>query len=151
MRKAFFFMALAFILVVGSHSFASDEQPELTFRQDGDDLVVVATLTVNNSPHVVLTESVIGQRADKVHLFCYVIQNRDLLVRSRKEIAVEWHLTGRTRADESYQVGTCTVTAGTGELRQAIAGLQDLMTMGEETNRVRRDPVDGQNGAPDLP
>ena len=134
-------IAAASVLAASSAvvSAAADEKPELTFRQDGDDLVVTTTLRVNNSPHVVLTDFAIMQPKNEVHLSCSVIQNRDLLVRSRKEIEVEWRLPRHKKGDESYRVESWPITPGTGELEQAIPKLQELMRAGQEFKGKQRD------------
>ena len=84
MRTTLILSALAIGLCLWTKSSASDKEDELTFRQDGDDLVVTTTLRVNNSPHVVLTDFAIIQPKNEVHLSCSVVQNRDLLVRSQR-------------------------------------------------------------------
>jgi hypothetical protein len=80
-------------VIFGANAVADYNQtrPELTFTQDGDDLVVTAKVGANNSPHVlwtrhhVLRSKVIpkgGQVQDakeqhRISLHYYVFQNRD--------------------------------------------------------------------------
>ena len=139
MRTTLILSALAIGLCLWTKSSASDKEDELTFRQDGDDLVVTTTLTVNNSPHVVLTDFAMISPKDEVHLSCSVVQNRDLLVRSRKEIKVEWRLPRHKKGDRSYRVESWPITPGTGELQQAIPKLQELMRAGQEFKAKQRD------------
>ena len=68
-----------------------------------------------------------------------MVQNRDLLVRSQKEIKVEWRLPRHKKGDESYRVESRPITPGTGELQQAIPKLQELMRAGQEFKAKQRD------------
>src|SRR4051812_42473489 len=94
------------------------EQPRLSFREDGDDLIVSLEATANNSPHVLWTHVVVlcskviptGGRVDDappqttISLQYCVIQNRSRFVRSQKAVDVTWCLPGRKRGSERYEV-----------------------------------------------
>jgi hypothetical protein len=83
--------------VEGTGAFQGDEKPELSFTQDGKDLVVSATVTVNNGSHVLWTHAVVLGK--DVRLYYQVFQNRDLLVRSQKRIEVKWRLVGHKKGE----------------------------------------------------
>src|SRR5262245_45262856 len=95
------FAAVA-LLVLAAPVFPADETPKLTFTQDSNDLVVSTTITVNASSHVLWTHAI--DLGKDVHLKYYVFQNRDLLVRSQKEIEVKWRLVGRKKGEATYRV-----------------------------------------------
>ena len=108
--------------------------PELTFLQDGNDLVVTARVTVNDSPHVLWTDVSADSSARAVTLRYVVIQNRDLLVRSQKQVDVTWRLPGRTKGHDAFRVEATTMQPTSAELRQLVPGLQQLAEQGK---RVR--------------
>jgi hypothetical protein len=114
----------------------TDGESELAFEQDGDDLVVSMPLTVNNSDHVLLTDSSAG-RGREVTLFFCVVQNRDLLVRSQKQIDVRWRLPGRTRGDAQFRVEGSAVQLPSAVIKAAGGELQDLARKGEEVRPPR--------------
>ena len=125
-------IAAASVLAASSAvvSAAADEKPELTFRQDGDDLVVTTTLTVNDNygPHVVLTEQEFNPT--EVDLSCCVVQASELIAgRGKKKIEVEWRLARHKKGEETYRVEACTITLQTPELKRAIHELQELMKL----------------------
>jgi hypothetical protein len=122
-------IAAASVLAASSAvvSAAPDEKPEPTFRQDGDDLVVTTTLTVNISPHVVLTEQEFNPT--EVHLSCCVVQASELAGGRKKKIEVEWRLARHKKGEETYRVEACTITLQTPELKRAVHELQELMRL----------------------
>jgi hypothetical protein len=95
------------------------EQPQLSFREDGDDVVVSLDVTANNSPHVVWTHFIVnsasvvppgGRVADArpqtvVALQYCVIQNRNLFVRSQKVVEVLWRIPRGKGGGERFEVG----------------------------------------------
>jgi hypothetical protein len=113
----------------GTGAFPADERPELTFTQDGKDLVVSATVTVNNSSHVLWTHAIV--LGNDVRLDYQVFQNRDLLVRSQKQIEVKWRLVGRKKGEETYRVEKGFLPSSA-ELKELLPQLQKLMEEGEK-------------------
>ena len=107
-------------------------EQELKFTQDGADLVVSMSLQVNNSDHVALTNSWVNPRTREVSLFYCVVQNRDLLVRSQKQIELTWRLAGHTKGAEAYRVNGSVVTPGSDELGEIGAKVRDLAEKGEQ-------------------
>lgn len=82
-------------------------EPELSFQQDGDVLVVTASVRANGSNHVLLTGH--DRRGKDVALRYTLIQNRDRLVReggdrSQKQVKVEWRLKGQKKDDTGFKV-----------------------------------------------
>lgn len=102
--------------------------PELSFTTDGADLVVRMPFKINNSAHVLWT-SVIRQPKD-IHLCFQVIQNRDLFVRSQKEIQVEWRIDDCDEKLYSFHVSR-SFSPTTKQLRELLPGLQRLVAFGE--------------------
>ena len=116
----------------GTGAFPADEKPELTFTQDGEDLVVSATITVNNSSHVLWTHAIV--LGNDVRLYYQVFQNRDLLVRSQKQIEVKWRLVGRKKGEETYHVEKGFLPSSA-ELKELLPHLQKLMEEGEKCKK----------------
>jgi hypothetical protein len=116
-------------LVEETGTFPADKNPELTFTQDGKDLVVSATITVNNSSHVLWTHAIVLGK--DVRLYYQVFQNRDLLVRSQKRIEVKWRLVGHKKGEETYHVEKSFLPSSA-ELRELLPQLQKLMEKGEK-------------------
>jgi hypothetical protein len=122
--------------VEGTGAFPTDEKPELTFAQDGKDLVVSATVTVNNSSHVLWTHAIVLGK--DVRLYYQVFQNRDLLVRSQKRIEVKWRLVGHKKGEETFHVEK-TFLPSSVELKELLPPLQKLMEEGEKfTKELKR-------------
>jgi hypothetical protein len=97
--------------------------PELSFKQDGADLVVTAKVRANGADHVLLTSH--STRGKDVVLRYTLIQNQDRLVRgdgdgSRhlKEVNVEWRLKGQKAEDAGFKVEATYLTLTTAELEQ---------------------------------
>jgi hypothetical protein len=130
------FVASQFAIVAlwasASFAFTADERPELKFTQDGEDLVVSTMITVNNSSHALWTHATFV--GNNMRLSYQVFQNRDLLVRSQKQIEVQWRLVGHTKGDETYHVEQRFLPSSA-ELKELLPQLQKLM---EEGERLRR-------------
>jgi hypothetical protein len=122
-------VVLAIDPVDGTGAPKGDEKPELSFTQDGKDLVVSATITVNNSSHVLWTHAVVLGK--DVRLYYQVFQNRDLLVRSQKQIEVKWRLVGHQKGGETYHVEK-TFLPSSVELKELLPQLQKLREEGEK-------------------
>jgi hypothetical protein len=106
-------------------------QPALTYVRDGKDLVVSASLTVNNSDHVLLTDAFVHPTSGEATLYYVVIHNRDALVRSEKRIAAEWRLPGRERREVTCTVRGTTLLRTPAELKALAGRLQDLGSRSE--------------------
>jgi hypothetical protein len=116
----------------GTGAFPADEKLALTFTQDGKDLVVSATITVNNSAHVLWTHAIV--LGNDVRLYYQVFQNRDLLVRSLKQIEVKWRLVGHKKGEETYHVEKGFLPSSA-ELKELLPHLQKLMEEGEKCKK----------------
>ncbi len=116
----------------GTGAFPAGEEPALTFTQDGKDLVVSATITVNNSSHVLWSNAIV--LGSDVRLYYEVFQNRDLLVRSQKQIEVKWRLVGHTKGGETYRVEKGFLPSSA-ELKELLPHLQKLMEEGEKLKK----------------
>ncbi len=100
---------------------------ELAFRQDGDDLVVTLRTAVNNSPHVVVTRHS-KLTGGAIELGYTVFQNQSLIVRSKKEIAVEWRLPKHTKTDPAkYRVLGARLQLTSSEIRTLLDKGQSLL------------------------
>jgi hypothetical protein len=107
-------------------------QPVLSFKQDGDDLVVTTSVRANGSDHVLLTGHY--KRGKDVVLRYTLIQNRDRLVRveaetrSQKMVGIEWRLKGQKKDDTGFKVEAHYLMLTTAELEQ----------LGKEVGRLTR-------------
>src|SRR5262245_42719201 len=129
--RGFVTWMFAFLVLFASASSAipADEPLQLKFIQNGKDLVVSTTLTVNNSSHVLWTHAIVLE--ENVWLYYEVFQNRDLLVRSQKQIEVKWRLAGHKKGTETYHVQKGFLPSS-GELKDVLPQLQKLMQEGEK-------------------
>jgi hypothetical protein len=130
-RFAASLFAIVALWASASFAFTADESPELKFTQDGEDLVVSTMITVNNSSHALWTHATFV--GNNMRLSYQVFQNRDLLVRSQKQIEVQWRLVGHTKGDETYHVEKRFLPSSA-ELKELLPQLQKLMEEGEKLN-----------------
>lgn len=108
---------------------AAKDPPKLEFSKDGTDLVVKATLTVNNSPHVVWTDAQVGR--DWVTLHYHVFQCPDLYNRSRKDVELVWRIpNGKQEAVKSELVNEFRPT--TAQLKALLPQLEKLAAEGKK-------------------
>jgi len=118
------------------------EQPKLAFTVEGKELTISATVSANNSPHVVWTHAI--DLGKDVFLYYHVIQNRDLAVRgaeatrSRKSVELKWKLTGVKPSEKVFHVRQEFVP-NTTELRQLLPQLQKLAEAGPKTVKDKND------------
>jgi hypothetical protein len=147
-RRAMFRMlgSICALLVTTMSAFANDDESKLTFKQDGDDLLVSMTVDANNSPHVlwthvnVISSHVIppgGKVADakfqtSVTVYYCVIQNRDRFVRSQKPVRITWRLVGRKKGEETYKVRQAFIP-NTEELKELLPKLKALTGQSDES------------------
>ena len=115
------------------------QQPQLKFTQEGNDLVIAAVVSANNSPHILWTRvytfraKVIpngGRLEDareehRISLHYYVFQNRDLYMRSLKDIEVIWRMPGHKRGSEEYRI-VRTFDPDSDELKQLLPKMEAL-------------------------
>jgi hypothetical protein len=118
------------LLSLAAFAFAEDQKPKLNLTQDGDDLVVSTTITINAGPYVLWTHA--GGLGSDVSLYYYVIQNRDRLYRSTKQIEVKWRLAGRKRGADNYRVENIFLPSST-ELKELLPQLQKLTDESEHS------------------
>ena len=116
-----------------SSAFSQDEKLKLKFTQDGKDLVVSTTLTVNSSSHVLWTHAII--QGNDVRLYYQVFQNSDLLVRSQKQIEVKWRLVGHKKGEETYHIEKSFLPSSA-DLKELLPQLQKLMNEGEKSRKA---------------
>lgn len=99
---------------------AGEAKEAVQVRQEGEDVVVTKTVTVNNSRHALITDAYRDPRTGEMRLTYVVVQNRDYLVRSQKRIEVTWRVAGG-KATDPVRVSGSVLHLGTGELK-AFAG-----------------------------
>lgn len=97
--------------------FRPKTEPELTYKQDGDTLIVSTTVTINGSDHVLLT-SVDRTEQNPPRLRYTIFQNSDVLVRGEKKVTIEWRLKGYKDGDKSFKVVGQVVMLNTEELKE---------------------------------
>lgn len=123
---------------------------ELVFEQDGEDLIVSTTVEANNSPHVLWTHVMVtstgrvmqsdGRLAEArtmIWLEYCVIQNRDLIVRSLKDVKITWRVPGRKKDDSIFKAHEI-FTPTSAELNDLLPELQALMEKGENRSMRNR-------------
>lgn len=130
-------LVLSLTVVALGRAVAKPAGSELTVAQEGKDVVLSAKVTVNNSPHVLWTDLWVNDSSREVTLRYVVVQNRDLLVRSQKQIDVTWCVPGRAKGADPYRVEGASLTPTTDELKQLLPQVQQLVEQGE-----RRKPSD---------
>jgi hypothetical protein len=79
---------------------AVDKGPKLEFSQDGEDLVVKTTITVNGSAHTLWSD--VSVFADNVTLRYHVFQCIDLSVRSQKQVEITWRIPNVKREGTTF-------------------------------------------------
>lgn len=125
---------------------AAAETSAVTITQDGADLVVKTSVTVNNSAHVLWT-SVIDS-GNTVTLRYYVIQNPDLFVRSQKKVDVSWRIPNRKLGDVKIGVQEVFQPNAT-ELKALLPQLKELAEAGELWKKIRElQPPRGADAPP---
>ena len=129
------------------------QESDLTFAQDGDDLLVSLVVMANNSPHVLWTRAFVqtgkvipaggtvaqAKPANRVSLMYCLIQNRDLFRRSNKSVVVKWRLPNRTREDKNYVVERC-FSPMAAEWRELSAELNALMGSKKDNTTASENP-----------
>src|SRR5688500_17896441 len=80
--------------VPGDPAGEAKEAEAVQVRQEGEEVVVTKTVTVNNSRHALMTDAYRDPRTGEMRLTYVVVQNRDYLVRSQKRIEVTWRVAG---------------------------------------------------------
>lgn len=109
----------------------AEDKPEVTYKQDGNDLVVSLKVTANNSPHALFAWA---DGSDKeLTLRYFLVQNTDAFVRSRKEVTVEWRLAGKKEADVKVKgVEPVKLNVKTADLKGFAEELQKVVQAGEK-------------------
>jgi hypothetical protein len=134
---------------------AVDNQPNLVFTQDGDDLIVTTRVEVVDAPHVLWTHADVVMVGDPhllgprhppelfcVDLYYTIIQSRDDPIRlhqrhRKKEVEVKWRLVGHQKADVRYNVIN-QFTPSAAELKELAPR---LVKLADETERRLRSPL----------
>jgi hypothetical protein len=130
-----FWLAVPFL--VGLVSASGAEPPELSFRQDGEDLVVTTQIRINGSEHVLLTNSF---RTEKIFTLSYcVIQNSDRMVRHQKTLDIEWRLKKHRKGQEEYQVKDQYLGLDTAEFERLGDQVRNLI--GEDALHSAHEPA----------
>ena len=106
----------AWIVTVLLSSVAAGASPEPvpTTEIDGNDLIVTLPVTVNNSWHLAVQDAEIVN--DNVRLHYFIMQNRDRMVRSQKQLVLHWRLKGCAGRKLSFQTAGDHVFLTTGQL-----------------------------------
>lgn len=129
-----------------------DEEPDLKFSRAENALVVTTSVTIDDTPHVLWTHSVIHRNEidmgppvgvvgrigpPEIELYYYIFQNRDdpalwdANKRTTKDIQLTWRLVGYERADETYHVKREFVPSAK-ELKELVPKLLELAEEGEK-------------------
>jgi hypothetical protein len=121
------------LLTVGLFVFASaasaEDTPKLEFSQDGKDLVVKTTITVNGSSHVLWTDVFVFQ--DKVTLRYHVFQCSDLVVRGMKQLEITWRIPNTKQAGLKFECKD-EFLPKTAQLKELLPQLEKLAAEGEK-------------------
>lgn len=109
---------------------AADDKPEVTYKQDGNDLVVSVKVRLNSSPHALFAWV---EGTDKEPVLRYlVVQNPDVFNRSLKWTTVEWRLPGKKEADVKVKVDGVTMHAKTADLKGFAEQVKGVVEAGEK-------------------
>jgi hypothetical protein len=95
---------------------AQGAEPQLTIRQEGDDLVVSMSMQVNNSPHVLVTGY--RQAGREYRLYYLVIHNADRARRSLKQIGIAWRLKRVKKEEATCRAAGQVLSLPEAELKQ---------------------------------
>jgi hypothetical protein len=71
---------------------------DVTYRQDGNDLIVSTIVTIYDAPHVVLTA--VDHAETYLPILRYtVVQNADHMFQGKKTVPIEWRFKGGKKSD----------------------------------------------------
>jgi len=102
---------------------------DLSFSTSGSELIVKMPFSINNSPYILWAGTAF--HPNEICLNFEVIQNRDLFVRSQKEIEIEWRIPDCDEQRFSFHVRRCFLPT-TEELTELIPKLQQLAVVGNK-------------------
>ena len=93
-------------------------KPDLTYRMDGDELIVSTMVTIYDAPHVVLT-SLEPMDIEPPILRFTVIQNADHWLSGKKAVPIEWRFRGKAKSDwRPHMINGQWLVLNTAELNQ---------------------------------
>jgi hypothetical protein len=99
---------------------------KLTYRTDGNDLIVSTELLISGTPHLLLT-SIDNTEALAPGLRYTIIQNSDYLNDRAKYVTVAWRLKNYGTKVRPTQVSGQTIALSTAELKQLGGKALDLV------------------------
>jgi hypothetical protein len=119
---------VAVVLAAGARA---EDKPELTYKQDGNDLVVSLKVRANNSEHALVAWT---EGGDKELTLRYVlVQNPDAFHRSLKWVTAEWRLAGKKEADVKVKgVDPAVLNLKTADLKGFAEQVQKVAEAGEK-------------------
>lgn len=122
----------AAFLILSASAVSAKDAPKLEFSQDGNDLVVKTSLTVNASSHVLWTDVLVN--GDTVSLRYHVFQCTDLYVRSQKELAIEWRVPAGKKDGVKFEMVN-DFKPTTAQLKHLLPQLKKLAAEGKSAKR----------------
>ena len=124
----------AVALVLAMSAVRADDKPEVTYKQDGADVVVSVKARANNSPHALIATT---EGSDKALTLRYVlVQNPDIFVRSMKWVTVEWRLVGKKEEDVKVKgVERVELNVKTADLKAFADQVQKVVEAGEKKEK----------------
>jgi hypothetical protein len=108
---------------------AEANEPKITFRTDGNDVIASIQVTANGSPHALSTTYEVGPNNMVALRYC-LIQNSDRLVRCLKRVTIEWRLKNFAVLPTpllNYRVEGHTLVMNSQELKALIPQVQVLL------------------------
>jgi hypothetical protein len=101
-------------LAVGAEP--KDKKHELSFRKDGDALIASTTIRIDDGKHLLLA-TFDNTEALAPGLQYTVIQNSDELTTKKKDLTIEWRITGERAKVNPWRVHGQVIKLSTAELK----------------------------------
>src|SRR5262245_62756530 len=92
-------------------------KPDVTYRVDGDDLIVSTTITIYDAPHVVITSLDPADILPPILRYT-VIQNADHMFDGKKTVPIEWRFKVSETGSRPHMIKGQWLVLYTDELKQ---------------------------------
>ena len=107
------------------------EHGKTAIVQDGTDVVVSTKITLNGTEHVLVTNSAIDPNVETrwplFRLSYTIVQNSHRLVRSQKEVTIEWRLKNHKADEVMPRISGQVVLLTPAEIKQLNVSLKTLV------------------------
>jgi hypothetical protein len=103
-------------------------KPDVTYRVDGDVLIVATTITIYDAPHVVITSLDPADILPPILRYT-VIQNADHFLEGKKTVPIEWRFKAKETGSRPHMIKGQWLVLYTNELNQ-LGGAALKLTKG---------------------